>query len=696
MSGLVWIFPRLLLLLLGLLGGIFLLVFFFRLLGRIFQAFGRGCGRIFGFVGGEIQDALRFVGSVPTSLVFVPLVLLNVLLGRWSAARHYGRALQEEVTVLGTSLYRVVLGHPARLLGLAPVLEGFERRVPDVLAKAPGSDRPSRKSGAFEGYTVIGSLPGGGSGARLFIARPDKERLAALARAGHAGVGEVVIKSFSLYEGSTLPQILRENRALEAARKLGLVLEHRQDAHRFYYVMPYVPGDDLGTVTRQLHHRGGGEGLRTPDLRLVLGYLCDLLQTLDRYHQGGLWHKDVKPDNVIISDGRAHLVDLGLVTPLRSAMTLTTHGTEYFRDPELVRMALRGVKVHEVNGVKFDLYSVGAVLFSVIENSFPAHGSLSRITRRCPEALQWIVRRSMAEMKRRYGSAREVLADLRFVLAAPDPFAVKPADLPSFAPGFAEEEQPAPAPVPPFPETPDFPGDSAGRAAAAVTASFAASRALSGRRSARRARCAARRARRARRYAERAFSRRRYESARTRPVFGVFLAFLIFFGVSSVLFLSTSARIHGVPEIGASSPRPASAVSVRGSADGENLLVAAGKARGTILLLDGFAHGLRGGAKEKLDRVARALAKAGYSLLDSGESADAWEASVRGLAGVAPPSDPEIGRRLQELLDGSAGAPQAILWVWDGPVEGQTVRRLIPRAGFRAEPVERILDAIGL
>ena len=37
-------------------------------------------------------------------------------------------------------------------------------------------------------------------------------------------------------------------------------------------------------------------------------------------------------------------MDFGLVTPLRSAMTLTTHGTEYFRDPEMVRMALKGVK----------------------------------------------------------------------------------------------------------------------------------------------------------------------------------------------------------------------------------------------------------------------------------------------------------------------------------------------------------------
>ena len=125
-------------------------------------------------------------------------------------------------------------------------------------------------------------------------------------------------------------------------------------------------------------------------------------------------------------------------------MTLTTHGTEYYRDPEMVRLAMRGVRVHDVDGVKFDLYSAGAVLFSMIESSFPAHGSLSRITKRCPEALRWVVRRAMAEMHTRYTSAAEMLADVRVILEASDPFAVRPADLPSVQ-GLPPEETPQPA-----------------------------------------------------------------------------------------------------------------------------------------------------------------------------------------------------------------------------------------------------------
>src|SRR4029078_2991785 len=118
-------------------------------------------------------------------------------------------------------------------------------------------------------------------------------------------------------------------------------------------------------------------------------------------------------------------------TPLRSGMTLTTHGTEYFRDPEMVRLGLKGVKGHQVAGANFAVYAAGAVLFSMIENSFPAHGGLSQISKRCPEALRWVVRRAMTEYDQRDASAGMMLADLETVRLARDPFAVKPFELPS-------------------------------------------------------------------------------------------------------------------------------------------------------------------------------------------------------------------------------------------------------------------------
>lgn len=401
---------------------------------------------IFSFVYGMLSDLVRAFGGLFTAIVFVPLIVLNVLIGRWSAAGHFGRAFQDEVVGVGHCLYRVVIGHPARFFLLSGLVEGIEQRIPEAMKHAPGSDKPSGRTGQFDGYKIVGSLPGGGSGGRLYVAEPDDRKRAAFARSGRE-IEQVVIKAFSLSDGSSLPQIIRESRALEAAKKMGLILDHELTDARFYYVMEFIPGDSLTVVTKRLHSESGPQGLGSRQLLPALSMIGDLLTELDRYHRGGLWHKDVKPDNIVINQGRAHLVDLGLVTPLRSAMTLTTHGTEYFRDPELVRMALRGAKVNEVDGVKFDLYGVGAVLYSVIENSFPAHGGMSQITRSCPEALRWVVRRAMTDLQHRYATAAEMLTDLRAIAAASDPFMMKPADLPSVSGGAVT---PPPVPVDEF------------------------------------------------------------------------------------------------------------------------------------------------------------------------------------------------------------------------------------------------------
>ncbi|MHC4910982.1 MAG: serine/threonine protein kinase, partial [Planctomycetota bacterium] len=408
------------------------------LIGAAFKSVGWLFAHVFEYIGGTVGDLIRLVGSLLTCIVLLPFAPLNVVLGRWSAAGHYAETLKREAKVACSCVYRILLRRPLKLFWLHGILEGLEQRVPEAMAAAPASDKPSRRTGTFDGYEIVGSLPGGGSGAKLYIARPSDDRRRRL-----AGPNErVVIKSFALSEGSALPQIVRESRALEAARQLGLVLDHGMDDLRFFYVMPYHAGDHLGIVTRQLHAESDGRGLHERGQRLVMGYMGDLLGTLNRYHAGGLWHKDVKPENIIIHDGQAHLVDLGLVTPLRSAMTLTTHGTEYFRDPELVRQALRGVKVHQIDGAKFDVYAVGAVTYYMIENTFPAHGGLSRFTKKSPEALRWVIKRAMADYNQRYETSDAMLADLRAVLAAPDPFVVRPVDLPSMR-GGSQPETPA-------------------------------------------------------------------------------------------------------------------------------------------------------------------------------------------------------------------------------------------------------------
>ncbi len=242
------------------------------IIGGLFNGLGWIVRHVFEFVGCMLKDSVRFVGAIIAFVVLLPMVLLNVVIGRWSASGHFGRSMKRECGVAVTCLYRVVLQRPLRFVLLGGLLEGLEDRVNEAAVAAPTSDKPRRRTGTFEGYTIVGSLPGGGSGAKLYIAEPDENRR----RRNPDLPTRVVIKSFALTDGSSLPQIVRESRALEAAKQLGLVFEHGMDALRFYYVMPYHQGDHLGIATRQLHGRSAGDGLDRKQVKEVLGYVEDL------------------------------------------------------------------------------------------------------------------------------------------------------------------------------------------------------------------------------------------------------------------------------------------------------------------------------------------------------------------------------------------------------------------------------------
>ncbi len=307
------------------------------------------------------------------------------------------------------------------------------------------------KPHTFPGYRVIKEMPRGGSGAHLFLAHPKGEHKREMAGRGIELPSKVVIKSFSLMSGAHMTGILREGRALDAARQLGQVLEHNSGDDGMYYVMPFVPGDTLDVYIANLHKLANGSfptpeelktELKSKQLDSVLGLGLDLISELERFHDHGLWHKDIKPGNLIVNQDRLHIVDLGLLTPLASALTLTTHGTEYFRDPEMVRLAMSGAQVRDVDAVKFDLYSAGAVLFSMLEGTFPAHGNLSRLQRPCPPALAWVVRRAMSEHDSRYPSASMMRADLAFLCNAKNVQKVKPVQLPSWGAEPEEAAQP--------------------------------------------------------------------------------------------------------------------------------------------------------------------------------------------------------------------------------------------------------------
>ncbi|WP_375765424.1 serine/threonine protein kinase [Archangium gephyra] len=99
-----------------------------------------------------------------------------------------------------------------------------------------------------------------------------------------------------------------------------------------YIVMEYVPGDTLWAFAYK----------QNPSAREATRIILDAALTLGEVHAAGVFHRDVKPDNILIPGVRERpiLIDFGIGS-LASAPTVTGSqlppGTEEFRSPEQIR-----------------------------------------------------------------------------------------------------------------------------------------------------------------------------------------------------------------------------------------------------------------------------------------------------------------------------------------------------------------------
>ncbi|MBK9976097.1 MAG: hypothetical protein IPP14_15090 [Planctomycetes bacterium] len=345
------------------------------------------------------------------------------------------RALGHEVAKDWANAGRALLGISrawSKTFGLGGLFASLEKRIERAnqdwrlyVANAAwaASDQPLEFP---DNYVVVDELPPGGSSARLYVVRKKTDE---------QGGPLHVLKYFDLRQGGSLESVIRESQAAELAKRMGLIVESSLGKNAFWYVMPYYHGETLTKGVLRNFKQSTGAGHLPEHVRMSLGYVHQLLQIIAQYHEAGVIHKDIKPDNLIIAGERIYLVDIGLMTPLSSMAQLTTHGTEYFRDPEMVKLALDGREVREVDAAKFDVYSIGAVLFFAVSGEFPTSGALSRLPAEVPLAVQWVVNRAMTGMNQRYANARAMLTDIDYLFWAASTgqlHEVKPADLPSF------------------------------------------------------------------------------------------------------------------------------------------------------------------------------------------------------------------------------------------------------------------------
>jgi serine/threonine-protein kinase len=128
-----------------------------------------------------------------------------------------------------------------------------------------------------------------------------------------------------------------------------------------YFVMTYVEGPTLREHLARTGQMSIAETVRLAD---------DLLDALDHAHRHGIVHRDVKPDNVVLSSDGAVLLDFGIARAVAASGSdrLTRSGiavgTSTYMSPEQI------TAVQELDR-RSDLYSLACVLFECLAGQPP-------------------------------------------------------------------------------------------------------------------------------------------------------------------------------------------------------------------------------------------------------------------------------------------------------------------------------------
>jgi eukaryotic-like serine/threonine-protein kinase len=175
----------------------------------------------------------------------------------------------------------------------------------------------------------------------------------------------------------------REARAVAqlAHPNIVTVIDRGEEAGRQFIVFEYVEGDDLKQVIEKA-------GPLPIDQVVELG--SEIAAALAFAHERGIVHRDVKPQNVLLSEGRAKVTDFGIARSLDvdhgATQTGTVLGTSNYIAPEQAS----GQPIDD----RSDVYSFGVVLFELLTGSVPFEGesfvavALKHINEPAPSVLE--------------------------------------------------------------------------------------------------------------------------------------------------------------------------------------------------------------------------------------------------------------------------------------------------------------------
>lgn len=259
-------------------------------------------------------------------------------------------------------------------------------------------------------YDIIAKIAEGGMGA--------------VYKARHQSTGEIVAVKVLPPATAKNPVLLK---CFEQEYKVAVALDHPHVVRAIefcgvgtspFLVMEFVDGESLGAKIER-------EGALPEELAIRL--IAQVCQGLHRAHKQKLVHRDVKPDNILIThEGTAKLTDLGLVKELDNEMNLTKTGrglgTPNYMAPEQFRDAKNA-------DVRCDVYSLGATLYTLVTGGVPFGKvgplecwlrkqrnelpSAREVNPAVSERVDWAIMRAMSgDPDKRPSSCKEFVEDL--------------------------------------------------------------------------------------------------------------------------------------------------------------------------------------------------------------------------------------------------------------------------------------------
>jgi beta-lactam-binding protein with PASTA domain/tRNA A-37 threonylcarbamoyl transferase component Bud32 len=205
---------------------------------------------------------------------------------------------------------------------------------------------------SLEGRYAVEAFIAHGGMATVYLATDTKLERRVAVKILHAHLAD---------DAETVARFEREARAAARLSHPDVVTVYDQgvDHGRPYLVMEYVPGANLRRIIRDRGRLSAAEAVAVMD---------HVLAALAAAHAAGLVHRDVKPENVLVTaDGRVKVADFGLARAVAGTTVTTTSsvlmGTAQYLAPEQFE--------HGTADERSDVFSAGVLFYELLTGSAP-------------------------------------------------------------------------------------------------------------------------------------------------------------------------------------------------------------------------------------------------------------------------------------------------------------------------------------